>query len=218
MSGLPEVVEVSERCGKKRREPSSPVSTKCLPQFVCSILSISKPGPPVHSCVVVYSYLAQPYPHTLRTTVQLVFLYISPLGVSTGYEPWYLRLGSRMGAKDNVKSGGVIPFDHKDMEKTNHDKVQAWHQWFRACASQNLTPELVHVLFSTQIDGAKANWGYAGLPAFKTWKNYYVSIFKPGERPKKPSRSAVTNEHTYNVRVKCWRVKLQKSRPGRIIM
>ncbi len=33
-------------------------------------------------------------------------------------------LGSRMGAKDNVKSGGVIPFDHKDKEKTNHDKAQ----------------------------------------------------------------------------------------------
>jgi hypothetical protein len=25
-----------------------------------------------------------------------------------------------MGAKDNVKSGDVIPFDHKDKEKTNH--------------------------------------------------------------------------------------------------
>ena len=79
-----------------------------------------------------------------------------------------MLLGSRMGAKDNVNSGGVIPFDHKDKEKTNHDKAQAWHQRLRACASQNLTPELVYVLFSAQIDGAKANWGYAGLPAFKT--------------------------------------------------
>jgi hypothetical protein len=34
---------------------------------VCSILSISKDGPPAHSFVVVCSYLAQPYPHTLRT-------------------------------------------------------------------------------------------------------------------------------------------------------
>jgi hypothetical protein len=59
------------------------------------------------------------------TTVQLVFLYIVAVGVLTGYEPWYLRLGSRMGAKDNVKSGDVIPFDHKDKEKTNHDKAQA---------------------------------------------------------------------------------------------
>ncbi len=67
MSELPEVVEVSERCGKKRRESSRPVSTKSLPQCVCSILSISKVGPPVHSFVVVCSYLAQPYPHTIRT-------------------------------------------------------------------------------------------------------------------------------------------------------
>ncbi len=42
----------------------------------------------------------------------------------------------------------------------------------------------------------------------KTWKNNYVNIFKPCERPKKPS--AVSNEHTYNVRVKRWRSKLQK--------
>ena len=55
-------VEVSERCGKKRREASRPASTKRLPQCVCSILSISKAGPPAHSCVVVCSYLAQPYP------------------------------------------------------------------------------------------------------------------------------------------------------------
>jgi hypothetical protein len=63
ISELPEVVEVSERCGKKRREVSRHVSTKCLPQCVCSILSMSKAGPPAHSCVVVCSYLAQPYPH-----------------------------------------------------------------------------------------------------------------------------------------------------------
>ena len=41
MSELP-VVEVSERCGKKRRETSRLESTKRLPQCVCSILSISK--------------------------------------------------------------------------------------------------------------------------------------------------------------------------------
>ncbi len=107
-------VEVSERCGKKRREASRPASTKRLSQCVCSILSISKAGPPAHSCVVVCSYLAQPYPRTSSTTVQLVYLYIAVLGALTGYEPWYLRLGSRMGAKDNIKSGGVIPFDHKE--------------------------------------------------------------------------------------------------------
>jgi hypothetical protein len=73
-----------------------------------------------------------------------------------------------------------------------------------------LTPELAHVLFSVQIDGVKANWVYAGLSVFKTWKNNYVNIFKPGERPKKPSRSATSNEHTYNVRVKRWRAKLEK--------
>ena len=115
-----------------------------------------------------------------------------------------------MGAKDNVKSGGVIPFDHKDKEKTNHDKAQAWHQRLRACASQNLTPELVHVLFSAQIDGAKANWGYAGLPAFKTWKNNYINIFKPGERPKKPSKSVGSLHHTYKTRVLRWKAQLEK--------
>jgi hypothetical protein len=31
MNELPEVVEVNGRCGKKRRETSSPVSTKSLP-------------------------------------------------------------------------------------------------------------------------------------------------------------------------------------------
>jgi hypothetical protein len=50
----------------------------------------------------------------------------------------------------------------------------------------------------------------AGLSAFKTWKNNHVNIFKPGERPKKPSRSAAANEHTYNARVKRWRTKLEK--------
>jgi hypothetical protein len=80
-------VEVSERCGKKRRETSSPVSTKRLPQCVCSILSISKAGPPFHSCVVVCSYLAQPYPRTSRTTVQLVFLYIAVVGALTDVCP-----------------------------------------------------------------------------------------------------------------------------------
>ena len=65
-------------------------------------------------------------------------------------------------------------------------------------------------MFSTQIDGAKAKWGYAELPVFKTWKNNHVNIFKPGERPKKPSRSAVPNEHTYNTRVNRWRTKLEK--------
>ncbi len=62
----------SERCGKKRREESSPVSTKSLPQCVFSILSISKAGPPAHSFVVVCSYLVQPYPHTLRNFQQFV--------------------------------------------------------------------------------------------------------------------------------------------------
>ena len=76
-------VEVSERCGKKRREASRPASTKRLPQCVCSILSISKAGPPAHSCVVVCSYLAQPYPRTSSTTVQLVYLYIAALGALT---------------------------------------------------------------------------------------------------------------------------------------
>ncbi len=66
------------------------------------------------------------------------------------------------------------------------------------------------MLFSTQIDGAKANWGYSGLHLFKTWKNNYVNIFKPGERPKKPSRSATSNEQTYDVRVNRWRTKLEK--------
>ena len=83
ISELPEVVEVSERCGKKRREVSRPVSTNRLPYCVCSILSMSKAGPPAHSCVVVCSYLAQPYPRTLRTTVQLVFLYIATVGALT---------------------------------------------------------------------------------------------------------------------------------------
>ena len=64
-----------------------------------------------------------------------------------------------MGAKDKDKSEGVIPFDHKDKERANHDKSQAWYQRFRGSESQNLLPELVNVLFSTQIDGAKANWG-----------------------------------------------------------
>jgi len=77
-------VEVSDRCGKKRREASRPASTKRLPQCVCSILSISKAGPPAHSCVVVCSYLAQPYPRTSSTTVQLVYLYIAALGALTG--------------------------------------------------------------------------------------------------------------------------------------
>jgi hypothetical protein len=67
--------EVSEHCGKKRRESSRTVSTKSLPQCVCSILSISKARPPVHSFVVC-SYLAQPYPHTLRTIAAVGVLYI----------------------------------------------------------------------------------------------------------------------------------------------
>jgi hypothetical protein len=72
-----------------------------------------------------------------------------------------------MGTKDNVKSGGVIPFDHKDKEKTNHDKLRgsslapgtSGFTPIIDCTSQILTPDLVHVLFSAQIDGAKANWG-----------------------------------------------------------
>ena len=75
-------MEVIERCGKKRREESSPVSTKCLPQCVCSILSISKAGPPAHSCVVVCSYRTQPYPHTLRTIPAVGVLHITEVGVS----------------------------------------------------------------------------------------------------------------------------------------
>jgi hypothetical protein len=82
---LPLVVEESEseRCGKMRRETSRPVSTKSLPQCVCSILSISKTGPPTHSFVVVCSYLAQPYPNTLRTIVVVGILYISGVGTPT---------------------------------------------------------------------------------------------------------------------------------------
>jgi hypothetical protein len=33
-------------------------------------------------------------------------------------------------------------------------------------------------------------------------------MFKPGERPKKPSMSAAPNEHTYNAREKRYRAKL----------
>ncbi len=90
------LVEVSERCGKKRREVSRSVSTKRLPQCVCSILSISKAGPPAHSCVVVCSYLAQPYPRTLRT--------IPTVGVFV-HNSWYLLLGSRMGQRTMSNRG-----------------------------------------------------------------------------------------------------------------
>ena len=115
-----------------------------------------------------------------------------------------------MGAKDKDKSGGVIPFDHKDKERTNHDKAQAWHQRLRGCASQNLPPELVHVLFSAQIDASKSNWGYAGLPAFKTWKSNYVNIYKPGARPKKPSKTVAGTPHIYKARLMRWRAQLEK--------
>ena len=114
-----------------------------------------------------------------------------------------------MGAKDKDKSGGVIPFDEKDKERTNHDKVQTCQQSLRVSVSQNLPPEFVYVLLSAQIDGAKANWGYAGLPVFKTWKNNCINIFNPGERPKKPSKS-VRSHHTYKTRVLRWKTQLEK--------
>jgi hypothetical protein len=81
-----------------------------------------------------------------------------------------------MGAKDKGKSGVVISFDHKDKERTNHDKVQVCHQRLRGCSSQNLTPELVHVLFSSQIDSVKTNWGYEGLPVSRHGR-ISISIF-----------------------------------------
>ena len=67
--------------------------------------------------------------------------------------PWIRYLGSGIGAKDKDKLGGRVPVDHRDKEKTNEDKAHAWHQRLRGDASQNLPPELVHVLFSAQIDG-----------------------------------------------------------------
>jgi hypothetical protein len=94
-----------KRCGKKRRETSRPTSTKCLPQCVCSILSISKAGPPAHSCVVVCSYLAQPYPRTSSTTVQLVYLYIVALGVWTGWD-LVSAIGFENGGKGQCQIGG----------------------------------------------------------------------------------------------------------------
>ncbi len=71
------------------------------------------------------------YPSTLRTTVHLVFFVHNCSWCLNKVETWYLLLGSRMRAKDNVKSGGVIPFDHKGKEETNHNKAQAWYQRLR---------------------------------------------------------------------------------------
>jgi len=64
-----------------------------------------------------------------------------------------------MGAQDKDKSGGVVTFDPRDKDPKNHDENQVWHQHLRCYVSQNLPPELVHVLFSTQIDGTQENWG-----------------------------------------------------------
>ncbi len=83
-------MEVSEPCGKKRRETSRTSSTKRLTQCVRSILSISNAGPPVHSFVVVCSYLPQPYLRSLRTVVAVGVLYISALVFCT-YMSWCLN-------------------------------------------------------------------------------------------------------------------------------
>jgi hypothetical protein len=58
MNELPEVVDVSERCGKKRRITSRTVSTKSLPQCVCfhyptrALKNHYTVGVFVHSCMV----------------------------------------------------------------------------------------------------------------------------------------------------------------------
>ncbi len=76
---LPVCTETKERCGRKRRETSSPVSTKGLPQCVCSILSISTSDTPVHSlCRLLLSWTTLPV-HIEDLVVVCVSTYLKQL-------------------------------------------------------------------------------------------------------------------------------------------
>ena len=94
--------------GRKKKGTSRSVSTKRLPEWVCSILSISKAGLPVAHRPVIVS-LSAPILHNptraLWGSCSSLFFYISAIVWSSIGWGLVLLSGSRMGAKDNYKSG-----------------------------------------------------------------------------------------------------------------